>query len=359
MKKILLITENLGSGGAERQICGLAVMLTKLGYSCRLVTYCDNQFYEPYLRQNDVDYVRLTNLSNKFTRVFRLAKYIRKYKPDVVISYLVSVNISMCLATLFCNTKLVVSERNNNLSISLKDKIRFYLYQRSDIIVPNSNSQADFIRHNFPRLKQKVWPIINFVDTNRFQPSLSKPKNEPFKIVIVARYTHQKNVLRFLDVVKKVKSSNVNVHFDWYGSKTCDSRYFSAVLQKYNNLEISDYLSLHDSCAKIEEEYTKADAMCLPSLYEGYPNAVVEAMSCGLPVICANRFENPYIVEDNVNGFLFDPENVDDMFSAVVKLLELTHEEREQMRRINRDVTLVRNSEDVFIQSYIRLIDSL
>lgn len=56
MKKILLITETLGSGGAERQICGLASMLTKAGFPCRLITYVENQFYEPYLRQNGVDY---------------------------------------------------------------------------------------------------------------------------------------------------------------------------------------------------------------------------------------------------------------------------------------------------------------
>ena len=53
MKRILLITEGLGSGGAERQICGLAAMLTKAGYPCRLITYVENQFYEPYLRQTD------------------------------------------------------------------------------------------------------------------------------------------------------------------------------------------------------------------------------------------------------------------------------------------------------------------
>lgn len=82
-------------------------------------------------------------------------------------------------------------------------------------------------------------------------------------------------------------------------------------------------------------------------------------MSCGLPVICANRFENPYIVEDKINGFLFDPENVDDIFSAIVKLLNLTLEERLQMRAKNREVTLVRNSEEVFIQEYVRLIQSL
>ena len=80
MNRILLITENLGSGGAERQICGLAAMLTKAGYPCRLITYVENQFYEPYLRQNSVDYQFVPELWDKKTRVFKAAKYVRQYK---------------------------------------------------------------------------------------------------------------------------------------------------------------------------------------------------------------------------------------------------------------------------------------
>ena len=52
------------------------------------------------------------------------------------------------------------------------------------------------------------------------------------------------------------------------------------------------------------------DAFCLPSFKEGYPNVIVEAMSCELPVLCSKICENPVIVEDNINGFLFDPHNI-------------------------------------------------
>ena len=65
MKKILLVTEHLGSGGAERQLCGLASMLTKAGFPCRLITYVENQFYEPYIHQNGVDSEFVPDLWNK------------------------------------------------------------------------------------------------------------------------------------------------------------------------------------------------------------------------------------------------------------------------------------------------------
>lgn len=359
MKRILLIIEHLGAGGAERQICGLASMLTNAGYPCRLITYIDDQFYEPFLRQNNVEYEFLPELADKNKRVWRMAKYVRKYNPDVVISYLTPVNKAVCLAKLLFRAKLVVSERNNNTCITTDDKIKFNLYRLADSIVPNSNCQGKFISTNFPFLSKKICPIINFVDVNRFTPASEHVENETLRIITVARYTEQKNMLAYLKAIRKVKDLGLNVHFDWYGDKNDNPSYYAEVEKEYQRLEIADYLILHEANRKIEEEYRKSDVFCLPSLYEGYPNVVAEAMSCELPVICSNLYENPYIVEEGVNGFLFDPESIDDMVNAIQKIVSLTNEERRRMGTLNRQLCLKRNTEKEFLNSYIKLIESL
>ena len=359
MNRILLITENLGSGGAERQICGLASMLTKAGYPCQLITYVKNQFYEPYLRLNGVDYRFIPALWNKHTRVFKMAGYVRRYNPDVVISFLPSVNKTMCLARLLFKAKLIVSERNNNTCITRGDKVQFHLYRMADAIVPNSNSQALFIRKNFPFLAGKVHPIINFVDVDRFTPAEDFVQNDTLRIVTVARYTQQKNVLTYLKAVRKAKDLGLNVHFDWYGDKKHNADYYAEVEKEYLQLDIADYLTLHAPNPRIEEEYRKADIFCLPSLYEGYPNVVAEAMSCSLPVLCSNVYENPYIVKEGVNGFLFNPEIVDDIIGAIKKMVALSVEERRKMGKRNRVLCLERNTEEAFIKSYIELIENL
>lgn len=359
MKKIFLITEGLGSGGAERQICGLAVMLTKAGYPCRLITYSDKHFYEPYIRQKGVDYQYLPELLNKNTRVFKAAKYVRQYKPDVIISYLSSVNMTMCLAKFFFDAKLIVSERNNNTCITRKDKVLFNLYRMADAVVPNSNSQGEFIRKNFSFLSKKVHPIINFVDVNRFTPSESPVRNNTLRIVTVARYAPQKNVLTYLKAVRMVKDMGLNVHFDWYGDKKCYATYYAEIEKEYQQLDIADYMTLHDPNQKIEEEYRKADIFCLPSLFEGYPNVVAEAMSCELPILCSNVYENPYIVEEGVNGFLFDPQKPEAIADAINKMAELTPEERYDMGKRNRQLCLKRNTEEAFLKSYVELINNL
>lgn len=359
MKRILLITENLGSGGAERQICGLAAMLTKAGFPCRLITYVENQFYEPYLRMNGVDYELVKELWNKNTRVWRAARYVRHNGADVVISFLPSVNKTMCLAKPLMGAKLVVSERNNNTCITRGDRVQFNLYRLADAIVPNSHSQGDFICKNFPFLAKKVSPIINFVDVNRFTPAVEHRKNGKLRIVTVARYTSQKNVLNYLKVAQKAKEEGLGVHFDWYGDKQHHPDYFAQVEAEYQRLDIADYMTLHNPESHIEQEYRKADAFCLPSLYEGYPNVVAEAMSCGLPVICSNRYENPYIVEEGVNGFLFDPENIEDMLRAIRRIAALSTEERRMMGLRNRNLCLERNTEDAFLKSYLKLINDI
>ena len=255
MKKVLLITENLGSGGAERQICGLASMLTKAGYPCRLITYVENQFYEPFLRQNGVDYQFVPELWNHNTRVIRAAKYVRQFKPDVVISFLPSVNKTMCLAKLLFKAKLVVSERNNNTCVTRADKVQFNLYRMADAVVPNSNSQGAFIRRHFPFLGKKVHPIINFVDVNRFTPAATPAQNDVLRIVTVARYAGQKNVLTYLKAVRMVKDMGLKVHFDWYGDKKHYAAYYAEVEKLYGALDIDDYLTLHNPNQRIEEEY--------------------------------------------------------------------------------------------------------
>lgn len=359
MTRILLITEHLGSGGAERQICGLSAMLTKAGYPCRLITYVKNQFYEPYLHQQGVDYVFVPELWDKKTRIFKAANYVRQYKPDVVISFLPSVNQTMCLAKLFYNAKLVVSERNNNTCITRADRILFNLYRMADAIVPNSNSQGSFISKNFAFLSKKVHPIINFVDVKRFTPSESPVKNEVLRIVTVARYTQQKNVLTYLKAIRIVKDMNLNVHFDWYGDKKHNATYYADIEREYNRLDISDYLTLHNPNHQIEEEYRNADIFCLPSLFEGYPNVVAEAMACALPILCSNVYENPYIVQEGVNGFLFNPESPKDIAEAIKNMVSLSSDKRLEMGKRNRELCLTRNTEEAFLKSYVELIENL
>lgn len=354
--KILCITENLGSGGAERQLCGLAIELKKKGHDVKVVTYVENQFYQPLLDNEGVSYELHQELWPKYTRVWRMAKLVRKEKADVIISFLTGVNRVMCMAKPLFKARLIVSERNTSQSVSMMDKITYFFYRWADKIVCNSYSQKNFMMNNFPHLKNKTLTITNFVDTEKFKPGQKKMLNEIPQIVTVARYGEQKNCENYFKAIGICKEKGVKAKFHWYGSKSYNTQYYKRIEELYNDLDISDILTLHPQSNNIIDIYQEADAFCLPSYYEGFPNVLCEAMSCGLPVACSNVCDNPYIVKDTKCALLFDPNDPEEIANQLMRLASMNMVERSMIGKDNRNRILGLCSMEHFTSEYENII---
>ena len=354
--KILCITESLGSGGAERQLCGLAIELKRKGYDVKVVTYVENQFYQPLLKTAGVAYELHTEFYSKWTRAWRMASLVKREKADVVISFLTSVNRAMCMAKPLFNAKLIISERNTNQSVSLNDKLTFFLYRWADKIVCNSFSQKNFVTTFFPRLSQKTLTITNFVDTAKFKPAEVETRNEVPQIVTVARYGAQKNCENYLKAIKICKERGVKAQFHWYGNKTFNADYYKRIEGLYHEFGLENILTLHVQNNHIVDIYQQADGFCLPSYYEGFPNVLCEAMSCGLAVACSNVCDNPYIMKETVGALLFNPSNPDEMANQLMKLIEMTDNERKTIGGENRNRIIGLCSMEQFVSEYEKII---
>lgn len=355
MTRILCITENLGSGGAERQLTGLAVMLKEAGYKVMFVTYIEKQFYEPYLIDNDIDYELISNGHDKLSRLNSIRKILGEFKPDVVISFLPSVNMTMCLfKSLGYKFRLIVSERSHTNNLTAKQRLIFGLYRLADYVVANSYSETENIGKLAPALKPKLKTITNFVDTAKFCPPQHKKESDgTINILSVGRIIPVKNILNYIRAIKFVIDSGCDIRATWVGANY-DKDYFQQCEALIRELNLENRFVFKPQTENIVEEYQKADIFCLPSLYEGFPNVICEAMSCGLPVVCSNVCDNPYIVENGVNGFLFDPNSVMDIVCKISLLMDngirLTMNER------NIAKTKTCFTEHSYIDHYISLI---
>lgn len=352
--RILLITENLGSGGAERQLTGLAVLLKQRGYTVKVVTYVEQQFYESFLRENNVDYELRSELWSKKLRIVRLAKLYWQFRPSVIISFLPSVNISVCISRLFYRCKLIVSERSHTMAWNIPVRMRYFLYHIADKIVANSFSEVENICEHVPSLVHKSFAIPNFVDTDKFVPKVGKKNNKVIEILCVGRLISVKNVLLLIEAAKIILLRNSLFRITWVGSQY-DKVYLSLVKDKIVELEMQDHFRLLDQTNDVVSLYQEADIFCLPSSFEGYPNVICEAMSCGLPVICSNVCDNPYIVTDGENGYLFSLD-VNDIADKLNKILTISDEERMRIGNRNRIKICENNSENKFIDNYISIL---
>lgn len=356
MKRILLCIESLGSGGAERQLSGLAVMLKQHGYDVEVGYYIKKEFYLSRLHENGVPTCYLPKATSAKKRFFVLRKYIRSRKPDVVISYSPATSmIAGLLKALGGKFKLIVSERNTTQVLSRREKGKFFFCRWADVIVPNSYAQGAFIKKHYPQYEPKVKVITNFVDTDFFCPDEERMfDSQVCHMACVSRLAAQKNVLGFLDVVKRLKDEDVPVQIDWYGSTNTD--YGQQCIDKAKGLGLDDMICFKGETNDIRSVYRQYDVMCLPSFYEGFPNVVCEAMSCGTPILCGNVCDNGYIVTDGENGLLFDPKSVEDMAEKIKAFVTMTAEQGKAMSDANRQKALGLFSTTAFIEKYKAII---
>jgi len=358
MKKILLLIDSLGPGGAQRQLVGLASFLKERKYDVMVAFYHNDRFYIDQLQANDVPYVYLQKAGNSFFRIWHVARYIRKTKPDVVVSYLETPSICACVAKLFNRKfRLIVSERNTTQHTGRKEKIRFNLFRVADFVVPNAFSQEDYIRKTFPRLAPKVVTIPNFVDLNHFQPPVERHRCETPEIMVAASIWASKNTLGFIDAVAKLKEKGQKFHISWYGLNTAHIDYINQCRQKIEQYGVKDFIELKEKTNQIKECYQEADYFCLPSFYEGTPNVICEAMACGLSVACSDVCDNGRYVTDGNNGFLFDPKDTESITCALEKLIMLNEVDYADFCRSSRLKAEQTLSKEAFVKAYIKLIE--
>ncbi len=357
MKKVLCLIESLGSGGAERQLTGLAVMLKEQGYKVEVGYYCKKEFYLPFLENNEVKGHFLSSAVSKYKRLFSIRKYIKDFKPDTIISYSAASSMILCvLKALGGKFKLIVSERNTTQKNTLREKIRFFLYEWADIIVPNSNAQSHFIKEYYPNLQKKIQVITNFVDTDKFSPSKDEiPYHDTTNIICVGRLMPQKNIIRFIESISRIVKDGYKIHIDWFGQNLGDN-YSKEIEQKIIENKLDSIFEFNSASSNIEKEYVKADIFCLPSIYEGFPNVLCEAMSCGKPVLCSRVCDNPAIVSEEENGLMFNPLDVDNIVEIIEKYINLSDEKKKDMAIKSRKIAVNLFSKKSFIDKYINIL---
>ena len=322
--KILLFIDSLGAGGAQRQLVGLAKMLKNDGMQVNVITYHDNPFYLPTLEEGDVDYENVDNARNKYLRLHYIRKAINKYKPDWVIAYLDMPCMLACVCRLLGGKfKLLVSERNTTQKLTKRERFKFWLFRWADKIVPNSYSQERFILENDLASRAKVKTITNFVDTSYFRNEGEIVRKAVPEIVVAASIWPSKNTLGFIEAVKLLRDSGKKFVVNWYGKSETNMDYFNECQRKIDSYRLGGYIRLKNKSSKIKDVYIEADYFCLPSFYEGTPNALCEAISCGLPVVCSDVCDNSIYVRKKENGFLFNPQSIQDMHDKISDMLAI------------------------------------
>lgn len=354
--RLLLYIDNLGAGGAQRQLVGLARMLADRSFDVSVAYYQPDSFFERDLTACGVGSFLIEQTSNKILSFISIYKFFKKTKPDVVISYLESPSMITCaLRMVGLRFKLIVSERNTNVKYTFRDIIRFQLYKKADYVVPNSYSQEKFLNEHCSFLKNKIRTITNFCSFLNYEVK-DKKKHNKKEISVVASIWPPKNTIKFIRAINILKDKKLNFHVSWYG-KIGETPYLQECENLITELGLSEHISLLEKTKNIGEVYRNSDYFCLPSLYEGTPNVICEAICMSLPVICSDVCDNPIYVHQGENGFLFNPNDETDIASKLECAFALSQDDYIKFSNMSRKIAEKYLSESLFISKYERLIN--
>lgn len=334
-----MLVESLGSGGAERQMCLLAIEMKRRGHDVQLVTYFPDNFYAPLLENSGVNHTFLGG-DGTLQWLPRIRRFLRTNHQDVVLAFLESCSSYAELAALpYRRWGLVVSERSAFQRFPKGSyRLRKWFHLLADAVTTNSHTNRLMLEAMIPLLRSRIVTIYNAVDLDKFRPGSPVYNAGQVRLVTAARFNEQKNVLRAIEAIDLVRqrSKDVSVLVDWFGRAEDDPLLWRKCRDLIKQKKLQDRFRLHDPTQDILSQYQQADAVLLPSLYEGIPNTVCEAMACGKPILMSAVCDAGNLVKDGENGFLFSPDDPSDIAEAICKFASLTLAERQRMGEKSR-----------------------
>lgn len=330
-KKIIFCIDSLGKGGAERVVSTLANELSQ-NNQVSIITLVNEQVaYELNENVNLIElgklkynskgksFKKVKSLYNLIYRTRELRKCFNRIKPDIIISFLPEASF----LTVYANRKkykLIISDRNDpnhEYQTFIYKKLVRILYPKADGYVFQTFDAKNYFNNIIDFKKKKYEIIVNPVNEKFINYPISKSKEK--KIVSVGRLTEQKNIDLLIDSFSDIEKDFPEYTLTIYG----DGNMREHLSNKIKSLNLENKIAMPGIVNNIQENIIDASLFVMSSDYEGIPNALIEAMTLGLPVISTDcPCGGPRMfIENEKNGFLISVGSRKELANTMKKVL--------------------------------------
>ena len=312
-KNLVLVINDLKAGGAQRVLTTLANAWSGQGRQVCIITLAgsDTDFFplEDGVRRIAIgrprrSRTRLSGCMRSLRRIAALRRSLQQSTPAVIVSFLPVMNILTVLAAAGLGCPVVLCERNDPGRQELKwpwGLLRRRLYRRADIITANSRGVLDTLGAYVPENRLSFVP--NPVTVTAVP---ARTGGDAAAILAVGRLVYQKAYDILLEAFARIAPA----HPDWRLDIIGDGPLKNALYLQAQQLGIGARVAFHGTVADPFPYYRSAAVYVLPSRFEGMPNALLEAMACGLPAIVSSASPGPLeYVRHGQTGLVVPPED--------------------------------------------------
>lgn len=328
--KTAFLFGSLRRGGAERVIASLANAFVEKGDQADIVSlgeaepgyWLDSRVRVVPLHVAGVSENMVQAVRRNARTVYALRKYLAEVHPDRVVAFNTRLAVQVLLADpIHKNYKVIVSERANPMFQKklggLERLFHGLLLDKADRFI----FQTDRVRCCFPeKITQKGVVIPNGVFSDQILESVA-PFDERKQNVIcsVGRLDPQKGYDILIQAFARFSQDHSGHVLHIFG----DGPEKSNIERLIHTSGLTGKVVLHGNVANVIEEIHDAGMFVLASRFEGMPNALIEAMACGIPCIAADCDFGPReLIKNEESGLLFPVDDIDALVKAMTTIAD-------------------------------------
>ena len=316
-KKLCFIGGGLEGGGQERALTNMANYFSDHGYEVSIINlYITEKFFE--VNSNIELYWPKIERGEQHRLLYALKlfpylqKSVRKIKPDIIFSYGEWYNAYVILSTLNFRIPIYVFDRMGpNISLGkLLGRSRRFLYGVATGVVVQTNTAAEILAQKI--ITKKIHIIPNPVNSVEGDTTIKKKQ-----IVTVGRLSKEKGHIVLLRAFAQVNNT------EWSLQIVGDGPERKSLEAEVVSLNISKQVKFHGHLKDFKKILVESQVFVLSSFYEGFPNALLEAMSVPLACVSSNCVAGPAdIINHRVNGLLVETNNVKELAQSLDELIQ-------------------------------------
>jgi len=362
--KITLVIPSMGCGGAERVMSIIANYWASRGEDTVLITFysADSDFYtlDPRVKRVSLGFkykkslTTLAAIKNNYIRIRSLRKAIKETRPEVVLSFMDTMNVTTLIATLGLSLPIIISDRIDPRELppnGMWKLLRRWTYSWASAVVILTEELRSVLGELVSNDRLHVVP----------NPALPVPENldakSPFDlplpfVVAMGRLCPQKGFDLLLDAFARCKQVSWSLVILGEGP---EREHLESLTKQ---LGLGSRVHLPGNISEPSVILHRSGLFVLSSRFEGFPNALVEAMCCGLPVVSFDCPTGPHdIIRDGHDGILVSLGDVDALATEMDRLMG-DEKERKRLGDQARNVTEKFSTEEV-IKKWDRVIDGV
>lgn len=278
---------------------------------------------------------------DSFSHISKSFKHIRKIMINSDIIYTRNEIIDFLIINHFCRKYCPAIVCGIHTSIyyphrkSFTSRLHNFLYKtplygkllnNCSVILPQNKYDTEILTSEYNIKKEKIIKLLPFVDINFFDQKNFKRDDNKFKILFVGRLTEQKGIdilYKSIEDMSNLPEFN-DMIFTITGSGELEYM-IKDLISKHDNVRFLGFVSDR----KLIELYNSNDIIVLPSRWETALKIVLEAQSCGLPVIVSNIPGPNELIIPNETGFLIEPESYTDLSDKILRIFKLKKYDKE------------------------------